>query len=161
MPLKVVFSVIFLMQGCAALRKEQMGGGESMEVDDTKASDGDTLDATVEANSSVTGCCKWGRHCADCGTDDTGWCHESGPNCRYCTGSYDPGGHGPTHCRRRSEHRRRVGVAQPPPSRPSPTPAPTPHRPYHTLKDEGTLLDRLKKMWSDVPVLGWMIKNMR
>merc|ERR1711920_231088 len=35
------------------------------------------------------GCYKFGLNCGDCGTDGTGWCHQSASNCAECTGSFD------------------------------------------------------------------------
>jgi len=36
------------------------------------------------------GCCRFGSECGDCGSDGTGWCHQSAANCAVCTGSFDP-----------------------------------------------------------------------
>merc|ERR1712050_562722 len=44
------------------------------------------------ASTPGGGCCKWGAHCADCGSDSTGWCHDSHSNCGHCGGTFDPTG---------------------------------------------------------------------
>merc|ERR1719491_1261354 len=35
------------------------------------------------------GCCRFGAACGDCGSDGSGWCHQSASNCQVCTGSFD------------------------------------------------------------------------
>merc|ERR1719151_72063 len=53
------------------------------------SNDGPAPPSPGPAPPASGGCCKFGADCADCGDDNTGWCHQSAANCEICTGTFD------------------------------------------------------------------------
>merc|ERR1712045_953821 len=71
------------------------------------------------------GCCKFGADCADCGDDNTGWCHQSAANCEICTGTFDASAPAPS-CSGDAPAPVPTPPTPPMPPSPSPVPAPSP-----------------------------------
>merc|ERR1719414_1025236 len=75
------------------------------------------------------GCCKFGADCADCGDDNTGWCHQSAANCEICTGTFDASAPAPS-CN--GDAPAPVPTPPAPPTPPSPSPVPPVYCNPHT-----------------------------